>query len=60
MIVYSHLEIGLYQLCYKRLELRLIYMCLTFGVLHSSDASGGDLTTITYLIPLNMVAYYVC
>jgi hypothetical protein len=60
MIAYSHLEVGLYNIWYKKVELHLLYICLTFGLLHCSDTSGGELTTITYLIPLNVISFFVC
>jgi hypothetical protein len=41
MIVYSHFEVGLYRLICKKVELHLLYICFTVGILHSSDALGG-------------------
>ena len=60
LIAYSHYEIGLYKYFYNDVELHLLYMIFTVGILHSSNISGGGITTVTYLVPLNMLTFLSC
>lgn len=60
LIVYSHWEVGLYKMFSKGVEVHLLYVCFTVGLLHSSDFSGGEITTVAYLLPLNLLTYLGC
>lgn len=60
MIALYHFSVGPYLLANKKLELHLLYICLTFGLLHSADISSGEVTTMTYLVPLNVITFYLC
>lgn len=42
------------------MELHLLYVNFTFGILHSSDFAGGEVTTLYFIPFLNFINYLAC
>ena len=60
LICYSHYEIGLFKAYYKTIELHYLYTTLSVGLLHSTFYLKGELSTLLYLFPLNMMMLRLC